>query len=85
VATLTVTMKLIYLFPIRLHEYALDRRMELIDALRQANITEVNGVAVEQFVVSAHDAADFIDITHGCRPRSLKQKKQAYDVIYYTQ
>jgi hypothetical protein len=48
----------------------LDKRMLLIKKLHEAGIYEVNGVIVEQFVVSAHTVDDFIDITNGRPIRS---------------
>ena len=45
-------------------------RMRLIDEFHQAGISEVNGVAIEDFIVDANDYHDFIDITHGRLPRS---------------
>lgn len=55
-----------------------DARMQMIDKLHEAGITEVNGVPVEKFVVSAKTVDDFIDISHGRTPRSRKATPSAF-------
>ena len=55
-----------------------DARIQMIDKLHEAGITEVNGVPVEKFVVSAKTVDDFIDISHGRTPRSRKATPSAY-------
>ena len=59
----------------------MDPRMQMIDKLHEAGISEINGVPVEKIVVSVETMDDFIDITHGRAPRSRKDTPSINQVI----
>lgn len=49
---------------------ATDKRMGLIDRLHKSGIQTINGIPVEQFVVSGKTYNDLVDIGHRRKPRS---------------
>ena len=50
-----------------------DQRGMVISECQRAGITEVNGIPIEKFIVTAERVSDFIDIAHGRKPTKKKR------------
>lgn len=59
-----------------LDEVKYDRRLNLIDELREQGLKEVNGKPIEQFIVAVKTLDDLVDIAHDREPRSGTKQKE---------